>query len=324
MVLTKKKSCISARLVPNHKAAATMKSRLRFVIQWAIMALFAIFAARYLHTQWQQLDFAETVVNWPTLAVAQFLYCLGMGMLPLGSWFMQRWYGYDLTGLQVWRSFYMAQLAKYMPGGIWSIVGRVVLFQRFGVTRIDSTALMMLEIIGFVIGSSLIGLLSLPVFWPLISGTEIPAVFLLALGFFAGLGILYLTRSRWLPAFNGVKMLPFAGVCAMYAVNWFVLGLAFTLIAAAFSQPLNPSDLLVIIGVHAVAWLIGFLVVFSPGGIGVRDTILAIGLIAFLPAPFPLLISIIARIAWTLAEIICFTVSTLYMKTTQWNASRAG
>lgn len=298
-----------------------MKSRLRFAIQWAFIALFAVFAARYLYTQWQQLDLTETPVNWPTLAMAQFLYCVGLGMLPLGSWFMQRWYGYELTGLQVWRSFYMAQLAKYMPGGIWSIVGRVVLFQQFGVTRSDSTALMVLEIIGLVIGSCIVGVLSLPVFWPLISGSDIPAVLFLVVGFFAGLGILYFTRGRWLPAFNGVKKLPFAGLCVVYALSWLVLGFAFTLIAAAFSQPLNPSDLLVIIGVHAVAWLIGFLVVFSPGGIGVRDTILAIGLIAFLPEPFPVLISIIARIAWTLAEIICFAISTIYLKSTQWRTS---
>lgn len=300
-----------------------MKSRLRFVIQWAIIALFAAFAARYLYTQWQQLDLTETPVNWPTLAVAQLLYCVGMIMLPIGSWFMQRWYGYDLTASQVWRSFYMAQLSKYMPGGIWSIVGRVVLFQRFGVTRIHSTALTMLEMVGLVIGSCIVGLLSFPVFWPLLSGTDIPAVLLLVIGFFAGVGILYLTRTRWLPAFDGVKLLPFAGVCAIYALSWLVLGFAFTLIASAFSQPLAPGDLLVIIGVHAVAWLIGFLVVFSPGGIGVRDTILAIGLIAFLPAPFPLLISIIARIAWTLGEIICFTASTIYMKSVQRSTLRA-
>jgi hypothetical protein len=295
-----------------------MKSRLKFIFQWTIIAAFAVFAVRYLYTQWQQLDLTETPVNWPTLAAAQLLYCIGMGMLPLGSWFMQRWFGYELTPLQIWRSFYMAQLSKYMPGGIWSIVGRVVLFRRNGVSPMDSTALMMLEIIGLVIGSCVVGLLSLPVFWPLLAGTDVPAALLLALGFFASLGIVYLTRSRWMPAFRGVQLLPFIGVCAIYAVNWLILGFAFMMIAAAFNLTLGVGDIAVIIGVHAVAWLIGFLVVFAPGGIGVRDTILAIGLIAFAPMPFPVLISLVARIAWTLAEFFDFAAVSVYGKVSQY------
>jgi len=285
-----------------------MKALIRFIILWGTVAIGTIFVGRYLTTYWKQLDFTMTPENIRLLIVALVLYCVGMLMLPIGAWVMQRWLGYRLTAMVMWRSFYLAQLSKYLPGGIWSIVGRAFLFTQNGISRQDSGALVILEIIGLVMGSAVVGLFSLPVLLPLVLQAELWVFILLILLFLGGVAVLYIFRQRWLPAFKAVKLLSFAAVCGIYALNWVLLGFAFAFISIALKLPLSVGDIIILIGVHAIAWLVGFVVVFAPGGIGVRDAILAAGLLAFMPMPYPVIISVLARIAWTLGEVISLVI----------------
>lgn len=229
-------------------------------------------------------------------------------MLPYNSWQMQRWFGYQLSAYTMWRSFYIAQFVKYLPGGFWSIPGRAVLYHRSGIPAVESGTLVILEILGMVLGSCLVALLSIPVFLPLLIEHAIPATLILITGTVA-LGILLrLTRKRWYPAIHRVRLVPFLYACIIYALNWIVLGIAFALLAPGLNLQLQLPDTIQVIGVHAVAWVVGFVVIITPGGIGVREAVLTIGLTPFFAMPFPVIISLLARIGWTLAEIIGYLI----------------
>ncbi len=291
----------------------------KFILQWGVIAILCGFVLRYLHTQWSQLDVTLTPDDWLRLAAAQGLFIVGMGLLPLNSWLMQRWFGYVLAPVTMWHSFYVAQLAKYLPGGIWSIPGRALLYRRGGIPSLESGTLVALEMLGMIAGAGTVGLLSLPVFLPLVAPHLgwVAAAGLTAV-VAAGVGI-YALRMRLKPAADALRRIRPAAllaVCAVYGLNWVVLGLAFAVIPSALHQPLDAASVLQVIGVHAVAWVVGFVVIFAPGGIGVRDGLLTVGLIPFLPMPLPVMVSLMARIAWTLAEVTGFALVTLYQKST--------
>lgn len=285
-----------------------MKSIVRFVLQWGFTVALAVVLLRYLQSQWTQLEFEFLSPNWPVVALSLLTYCIGMALLPYNSWQMQRWFDYRLSAYTMWRSFYIAQFVKYLPGGFWSIPGRAVLYYRSGIPAVESGTLVILEIFGMVIGSCLVALLSLPVFLPLLIEHAIPAALSLIVGIVALGIVLRLTRKRWYPAINRVSPMSFLYTCGIYALNWIVLGTAFALLAPGLNLPVRLDEVIQIIGIHAVAWVIGFVVIITPGGIGVREAILAIGLTPFFPMPFPVIISLLARIGWTLAEIIGYLV----------------
>lgn len=285
-----------------------MKSLLRFVLQWGFTFALAAFLLRYLQSQWAQLETESLTPNWPMLGLSLLIYCVGMALLPYNSWRMQRWFGYSLSAYTMWRSFYIAQFVKYLPGGFWSIPGRAVMYHRSGIPAVESGTLVILEIFGMIIGSSIVALLSLPVFLPLLVDHLLVAALLFTAGTVGLAVLLYLTRRRWYPAISRVPPVPFLYACGIYAVNWIVLGVAFVLVAPGLNLPIQMDNAIQIVGIHAVAWVIGFVVIITPGGIGVREAVLTVGLAPFFPMPFPVIISLVARIGWTLAEILGYLI----------------
>jgi hypothetical protein len=89
-----------------------------------------------------------------------------------------------------------------------------------------------------------------------------------------------------------------------YAVSWTVIGLAFMTLAYAVQPDIDTGNWLNFAGLFAGAWVIGFLSFITPGGIGVRDGLLVWGLGAILGDPLPFLVAVLARILWTIAEVI--------------------
>jgi uncharacterized membrane protein YbhN (UPF0104 family) len=282
------------------------RARLRWILQVVFIAILLYFVVRYFDSQWSQLDWSRLRVDWGLLALGLLAHVVGMGLLPLASWCMQRWMGFHVAAIDMWQAFFLAQMAKYLPGGFWSLPGRAVLYHRQGLTAIESSALVLLEVLGMLCGAGVVGLLSLPVFLALVPDTGLIALFAAAAAVMSLIGLRYLLpRLRGFGvALRRLSVRGFAALVLIYALNWLVLGAAFGLLALAVSADLRPSDFAQIIGLHAVAWAIGFVIIFAPSGIGVREAVLTFGLLAFMDAPLPLTASILGRIGWTLAELV--------------------
>lgn len=287
-----------------------MKQIIRSSVLWVVLLIGGLYTFRYLNGQWQRVNFSFEPQNITRLVFSLVLYCVGLLCLPIGSLVMQRWFGYNLPMRVIWRSFFLSQMSKYLPGGIWSVVGRAYLFSKYGVSSRESAALVALELAGFVGGSIVVGTLSLRVFAPLViehaTGGVLSGLFVLVLG---TLFLLAFFRDRWLPLFSGITPKGIALIVAISSAIWVLLGFAFCSIAIALGKPLSVIDMLTLVGVHAIAWLIGFLCVFAPGGIGVRDSILALGLTLFMATPDAVLVTVLARLGWTIAELVGLLVS---------------
>lgn len=151
--------------------------------------------------------------------------------------------------------YFMGEITKYLPGGLWSVVGRGELVAReigrrgayasvthsllllFGVAAVPSVV----AVLGSSQWSTLVRLLC-----AVILAAVLPAV------------LLFVRR----PLQTAVQ------VVTWYAVAWVAIGLTTVLIAQALGVDIGSIDALTI---TAAAWLAGFVIVFVPGGVGIRE-----------------------------------------------------
>jgi uncharacterized membrane protein YbhN (UPF0104 family) len=108
---------------------------------------------------------------------------------------------------------------------------------------------------------------------------------------------------RRLPGLGGVELAGLPGLVARYIGVWCVFGLAFWLAARAlYSIP--AADLARYTGAFAAAWVVGFVIVFVPGGIGVREGVLVFLLRGRLGEAEAVVLATASRIAFTLVDLV--------------------
>jgi len=162
--------------------------------------------------------------------------------------------------------FFKSQLGKYLPGSVWQYAGRVGLARNRGVPVQRALTSIVAEIAYSAVAAAAVS--SLILGWVAAAGVFLGLAALLALGF-ALRGRLARLSGKLLPALRAGPP-----AVAFYLVVWGLYGLAFwTTARALFAIP--ASDIPHYIGVFALAWLAGLVAFFAPGGIGVREAVIA-------------------------------------------------
>jgi hypothetical protein len=94
------------------------------------------------------------------------------------------------------------------------------------------------------------------------------------------------------------------GRCALLLVmSWLLLGLHFGVLVQGLDSDLR-SVWTMSIGIFAIAWVAGFLVVVAPAGAGVREAALVLGFAAVLPAGAVLTLAVLSRALFVLADVL--------------------
>jgi uncharacterized membrane protein YbhN (UPF0104 family) len=160
--------------------------------------------------------------------------------------------------------FFKSQLGKYLPGSVWQYAGRVSLAHNRGVPVQRAFISIVAEVVYSAVAAAAVS--SLILGW------------VAACGVLAALALLLLTVAAWrnLSARPNVLSALRAGPAAivLYLIVWGLYGIAFwTTGRAIFGIPV--SDLPRYVGVFALAWLAGLVAIFAPGGIGVREAVIA-------------------------------------------------
>ncbi|MGW8266469.1 MAG: lysylphosphatidylglycerol synthase domain-containing protein [Longimicrobiales bacterium] len=206
------------------------------------------------------------------------------------------------------RVFFTANLGRYLPGKVWQLAGLAYLARREGVPAGTATAAALLGQ-GFALaGATLVGLgVLLRGEWGWDVGGKWVAAVLLALllvmTFPALLRPLLRTvirRSKgsmpgalWPDQAFGVRWL------GLYAVSWILQGGAFWILAGSFGMTLDP---LLGLSVFPASYLLGYLALFAPAGIGVREGFLIVFLTPIL-GPGGAFLAVAARLWTTLVEL---------------------
>jgi hypothetical protein len=179
------------------------------------------------------------------------------------------------------RIWFLASLGKYVPGKVWAIAGAAVLAQRAGVDpSVAVAAALVLQALAIASGAAAVALTARDAFQAAGPGM-LPlagAVVLLSLVGIAALASQpVLDRlNRLLPSsIPPLRAVPPAMLALAFGANllaWAAYG--FTLLCLA--RGLLPGVILSIpqaIGVFACSYLVGFLALFAPGGLGPRESV---------------------------------------------------
>ncbi len=237
--------------------------------------------------------------NWWLFALASLMFAAFLFAFRATSWRrILIAFGHTLPVAAATRIWSFSELARYIPGVIWQVVGRVYLSKPYGVPASVSSASQVLELCIFMLANILVafgcllaaGVRRIPPdhrHWLFIAAVFIPVLLTLLHPrvFYALLNKL-MTRFHKPPIEPALRKRKLAVV-----ILWNILGLLWQSLAIwvlTYSTLQLPfQKWYVLAGAYCLAWTMGFSVGFlMPGGIGVREAVFITTLQFVLPTGF--------------------------------------
>jgi uncharacterized membrane protein YbhN (UPF0104 family) len=292
--------------------AAREKPVVRILGRLLVLALIVLLALR-LWQQWRRepVDFGR--LDGALFAAAVFASVVAVSAYGFVWLYLLRRLG-TRAPLSWITIFFKSQLGKYLPGSVWQYAGRVGLAHNQGVPIQRGVVSVVAEIGYSAIAAAAAA--SLMLGWVAATGVFVGLAALLAVGFaLRGRLAGRLVRA---PAEPGSGRLDRESVLAalraapaavgLYLLVWGIYGVAFwTTGRALFAIP--ASDIPRYIGVFALAWLAGVVAFFAPGGIGVREAVIAALLTSRLGPADAIVLAATSRIVLSAIDIVAAAAS---------------
>jgi uncharacterized membrane protein YbhN (UPF0104 family) len=225
------------------------------------------------------------------------------------------------------RCYFVSQFGKYVPGKAWVILLRVGMLRQGGAPAVAVAMTATYETLASMGAGALVAVLCLPFVGVLpaeVAGRW--GWFLLVAALPVGLALLHRTLHGWLrQRGNAVSAAAPSWFLLLQGtlhgvLGWLLLGLSLGLLLEAMEPggAWTGSRALAILGVVALAYVAGFVVLVTPGGLGVREWVLLHTLPPVLagsdasPAVLAALAALYLRLIWTVAEVLCAAL--LYLR----------
>lgn len=211
----------------------------------------------------------------PGLLLIAILAWSAMNLLgPVLATVVFRGLGYELGYGKAARIHIRNLPARYLPGGIWHTVGRIVDYRRTGIKDRDLATFFLLEnalalATALLIGGSLVGWFRGLQGWGLaaVAGAVVGSAILILLPLGGRFHVPnYVTRLAVRGYVTGA---------AVMAVSWSAAAGGFSAFVSAFPDLPPAVSPLELAGIYLLSWAIGFIAIFAPQGIGVFEFVAA-------------------------------------------------
>jgi len=300
-----------------------VKKKLGYLLQALIVGFIFFFLIRNLSGNWGVVK--ENLSGfrfWWLLPTALFLGLAFLMLVETWRWVL-RGTGANLSFATACKIWFASNMGKYLPGKVWQILGMVYLSERRGVPKVKSfTSSVISQFFGAVSGL-LIGIILLLVggqrtllgsaFWLwviLVTLAAVSGISLLYPSLVQGVMNFLLRLAKKEPIKFSFDSLSFLLYMLFYGVSWMLFGVAFFFFSMGLVEP-DIKFLWLATAGFSIATVSGFLVVVVPGGLGVREGVLALLLSGFFPSPVSVLLALSYRLWFTLAETVLFGISFL-------------
>lgn len=328
--------CVQEKEPGNDKPRPkTWRRVLRWVIQIAVIGAIGFFLVRTVVRNWQEVtDFSWQFNPW--LLASSFILLAGtlFYMIVLWRWLLAK-LGGRIPLKSAFRIFSISSLGRYLPGKVWQVVGMVYLGKREGVRPEAGVWAALLAQVLAVLSGILIAIFSF-----LIEQERLLAPLLERIGVLRGVlrvslwwlllplaAILILLHPRILawatnlllrilkrePIRFELSYWGLLGFFLLYIISWLLYGTAFYLFLASV-HPLPLTDWVVITGGFAAAYIVGLLAIFVPGGLGVREGLLAVFLAGLVGSGVAAALSFGQRLWFTAVELTFVAISLIFLR----------
>ena len=246
-------------------------------------------------TYWAIIEQRAGTISKPLFAVSAVMFALFLFGVRALSWRrILIGLGHRLPVPAAVRIWSTSELARYVPGAVLQVAGRVYLARPYGVGVATCAASQVLELAIFLLANILVGVGCLA-FYGVRNVHGAARVWMIALSAVVPLLALMLHPRIFYGAIDAAmrrlgkpatrKRLP--ANLLFKLLLWAVLGLLWQSVAlyliVARPLGLQPGKWYVVAGSYCLAWCAGFLVVVSPAGIGVREPVFVLAMQFALP-----------------------------------------
>lgn len=287
-----------------------LKYSLKFLIVLAILFFFI----RYIYTHWSTLSQYQWKFDYKfllsslMLVIANFIFLIQVWRRLIFKM------GYSLRFKKAFKIFFYSSMGKYVPGKVWSVLGMVYMAEKEGVPmKVSLTSAILNQTLNMIGGLLLV---------VIVSGTKflgdlpkilyIPIALILIVFIYPPLmeGALniFLKLLKKKPIRINLSFKDNLAFTFLFMLSWSVYGVAFNIFIRSL-MPYSWDLVPFIASAFTFSYIIGFLSIFVPGGLGVREGILVFYLSSCFPLPVATLIALLSRLWMTTVEIVGFLVS---------------
>lgn len=297
-------------------------SLLKFAIGWPLSILAFFFIGKIIYDQAPSVLPNIQTVN-PFLVVAGLLSFLLFYFLRSFLWYriMQN-YGHKISFKESSYMWSISELKRYIPGNVWSFLGRAVLFTKHGVSKKEMGSSLIIEAQLFILGSLVVSLLALPFLVPgyydFLGQIAIAAVSIILLLYISNRYIASKLPAKirsvihfLFPPFSieeNFLLVLLSGV----ALFFFGLG-NYIVMTAAFGT--DPQLMWQLIGVFVLAFVAGYLSIITPAGFGVREGIVIYALTKIVPSGLAAFAALFTRVVLIVSEVLFIFICYVWSKT---------
>lgn len=215
-----------------------------------------------------------------------------------------------ITGTRIRFSEAYLQMAsfaagKYIPGKVWGIVARTAQLRRAAVSTRMSVLTSVVEQFAVLFSGGFVAVVAAALAFP----DYLPAIALTGVAMLVGL--ILLSRHvpeivKWVQRRRGIEVQHVPDIAGglrlwlklivAYSMLWLITGMILSVIYfSLFDNTVSVGNLAALILANTIGFIVGFLAVFVPGGLGVREATTVAVLAPFFPIGEALIAAILLR-----------------------------
>lgn len=262
-------------------------------------------------SQWDDVVGALAAVSPLTVVLAALVGLVYVSVTMLSWRAVMTDLGSPLSVPAASRVFFVSQVGKYLPGGVWNIVAAAEMGADHEIPRRRSVSVMAVSILVSIVtalllavGAVLLGPAEVRAAYGWVAWT-LPLFLLVLLPPVLNRLLAVALRLVRRPALE--QPLTARGVLrsALWALlGWILAGVQVWLLATGVGMNATVETFALAVGGYALAWTVGFLVVVVPAGVGVREAVLG-ALLAGQLGPGGVVVTVLlSRVVLTVADLL--------------------
>lgn len=284
---------------------------LRKIVSYAFILVVFYFLVSILISNWAQIKTHNFQLDVGLLLISFVLFFLST---LVGNWVLMYLFknsGHTIAFGRLYRIFVFSQLAKYTPGTIWTYLVR---FRELR-NQVTKEAFVSVSIFENVVNIFSGIMLTMVLFSQEFFDERLKIIaWIIAVGLFILIimpGISFRLIDIMLRIFRRDPVVWLKNISAkvlliaVFAsfINWFLKGLGFFLVAVSILETVSAGPV-IFIAVFAASVVSGYIIAVSPGGLGVREGVMVLGLQNALGIELATMFGFVARIWTVLSDVL--------------------
>ncbi|HEX8915322.1 MAG TPA: YbhN family protein, partial [Humisphaera sp.] len=264
-----------------HRAKPWVKRVMAVVITAAIFA----WILKPIVLNWDRVGARVMATNWGRVFGASVLFAVYLFTFRALVWRrLLKNFGHKLPAAVTTRIWITSELARYLPGSVWQVVGRVYLTKPYGVRGSVVSTSQVMELALYLLANLIVALGTMAFLgyrtvhgvtrtWLIVAMVLVPLLSLaLHPKVFYPIADRILKRLKKPPIRKRMRWKSLIDLLLWNVLGLCVQGLAIYLVVFRLLG-LPPEKWWVVTGAFCLSWCAGFLAFWAPGGLGVREAV---------------------------------------------------